>query len=143
MDYCIHGWPWNKPITIPGVEPQFCCASRKQPEDTMNQPKAQPTKPSAGTEEAARKIWRKQYPNLPSVDAAAVQQYARIIANETGVAELLEAAKAITTEYQSTMPYSEDNGDCEWCMEYADQPHKLTCAWVRLEQAIAKYERSE
>ena len=63
------------------------------------QPKTQPTKPSvpsAGAMEAARKIWLRQYPSLPSVDAATVQNYALIIDHETGVAELsglLEAAK--------------------------------------------------
>ena len=60
----------------------------------MTQPKT--AKPSAGARKAARKIWRKQYPNLPSVDAATVQNYAIIIDREIGVAELLgllEAAK--------------------------------------------------
>jgi len=28
-EQCIHGWPWGKPITIPGVEPQYCCATRE------------------------------------------------------------------------------------------------------------------
>lgn len=31
---CVHGWPWDKPITISGVEPQYCCATK---EKTMKQ----------------------------------------------------------------------------------------------------------
>ena len=26
---CIHGWPWDKPITVPGVPPQMCCTRRE------------------------------------------------------------------------------------------------------------------
>jgi hypothetical protein len=25
METCEHGWPVNKPITVEGVEPQYCC----------------------------------------------------------------------------------------------------------------------
>ena len=28
---CVHGWPWNKPITIPGVPPQMCCSTKEKP----------------------------------------------------------------------------------------------------------------
>lgn len=47
---CIHGWPWHEPITIPSVEPQFCCANRKSEEDTMTQL----TKPSPSVKVGSR-----------------------------------------------------------------------------------------
>ena len=98
-------------------------------------------KPSAGVKEAARKIWCKQYPNLPSVDVATVQEYARIIDRETGMAELLEATPRISTDGDGDVWMHAPNVGINLSAQGGPVIKKNLLAWAeKMKQAISKCE---
>ncbi len=114
-------------------------------EETMTQ-QTNPSRPSEGAWRAAEKLINSGLVQSQGISStlrlARKVDTATIVDRETGMAELLEAAKKITNSQH--MPWSEEFYLCEWC--YAKQlrgeEHKPDCAWVQLKQAITKAEGS-